>query len=235
MNVHGSLTAPTELVLPTERGLFYGGAWHRAQTGGEVNVHSPATGETLCRIAEAGRDDVEAAIAAAAAGFGEWRRVPPLERARILRAAADILRQHGRELAMLDAADGGNPVTEMQGDVNIAAGQMEFFAGLVTEMKGASVPMGPDRLNFSVREPRGVVGADHPVQPSVHVLRRQVGGAARRRQRRHRQAARAGAAVRAAAGRADRRAVPARRVQRRPRRARGWRDLASHPGMPWWR
>ena len=58
---------------------------------------------------------------------------------------------------MLDAADGGNPYTEMQGDVMIAAGQMDFFAGLVTEMKGASVPMGPDAVNFSIREPRGIV------------------------------------------------------------------------------
>lgn len=157
MNVHTPLDAPTELRLPAERGLFYGGAWHRAQAGAEVDVRSPATGATLCRIADAGTADVEAAIAAATAGFAEWRRVVPLERAKILRNAADILRQHGRELATLDAADGGNPVTEMLGDVNVAAGQMDFFAGLVTEMKGASVPMGPDRLNFSVREPRGVV------------------------------------------------------------------------------
>src|SRR4249919_4344695 len=40
----------------------------------------------------------------------------------------------------------------------IAAAQMEFFAGFVTEMKGASIPMGPDVINFSVREPLGVVG-----------------------------------------------------------------------------
>src|SRR5689334_20005353 len=46
----------------------------------------------------------------------------------------------------------------MLGDANIAAAQMEFFAGLVTEMKGSSIPMGPNALNFSVREPRGVVG-----------------------------------------------------------------------------
>src|SRR5689334_4300644 len=46
----------------------------------------------------------------------------------------------------------------MLGDANVAAAQMEFFAGLVTEMKGSSIPMGPNALNFSVREPRGVVG-----------------------------------------------------------------------------
>ena len=145
------------IILPSHRGLYYSGAWHDAQSGRTIEVPSPATGEILCTIADGGAADVDAAIAAAQQGFQTWRRVPPLERGKLLREAAAILRRHGRELAALDAADGGNPVTEMQGDVAIAAGQLEFFAGLVTEMKGASIPMGPDAVNFSVREPRGVV------------------------------------------------------------------------------
>ena len=97
-------------------------------------------------------------MAAAKAAFKEWRRVLPLERAKILRRIAEILRQNANELAMIDAADCGNPVREMVSDAMIAAAQIEFFAGLVTEMKGASIPMGPDVVNFSVREPLGVVG-----------------------------------------------------------------------------
>ena len=58
---------------------------------------------------------------------------------------------------MIDAADCGNPVAEMVSDAMVAAAQIEFFAGLVTEMKGASIPMGPGVVNFSVREPLGVV------------------------------------------------------------------------------
>ena len=81
----------------------------------------------------------------------------PLERAKMLRRIAEVLRAHAQELAMIDAADGGNPVSEMVSDAMVAAAQIEFFAGLVTEMKGASMPMGPDVVNFSVREPRGVV------------------------------------------------------------------------------
>ena len=157
MNVQTPVQLPAELVLPQQTGLYYGGEWHSAKSGRRVEVRSPATGQVLCSIADAAPEDVEAAIAAAEAGFREWRRVPPLERGKILRSIADVLRRHGRELAMLDAADGGNPVTEMMGDVMIAAGQMDFFAGMVTEMKGASIPMGPDAVNFSVREPRGVV------------------------------------------------------------------------------
>jgi len=69
-----------------------------------------------------------------------------------------VLRDHAEELAMIDAADCGNPFAEMVKDAAVAAAQIEFYAGLVTEMKGSSIPMGPDVVNFTVREPRGVVG-----------------------------------------------------------------------------
>jgi betaine-aldehyde dehydrogenase len=145
------------LRLPEKRDHFYGGAWHAPADGRYVDVRSPSTGESLGRIAEGSAADVDQAIAAANTGFREWRRTPPLERAKLLRRIAAVLREHAEELAMIDAADCGNPVTEMIGDANVAAAQMEFFAGLVTEMKGDSIPMGPDSVNFSVREPRGVV------------------------------------------------------------------------------
>jgi betaine-aldehyde dehydrogenase len=97
-------------------------------------------------------------VAAAKKAFAEWRNVPPLERARMLKRIAAVLREHAEELAMLDAADCGNPFHEMIRDATVGAAQIEYYAGLVTEMKGASIPMGPDAVNFSVREPRGVVG-----------------------------------------------------------------------------
>src|SRR5207344_454807 len=126
--------------------------------GRYADTINPGTGDVLASVADGTAEDVEAAIAAAQVGFETWRRVAPLERARLLRRVAAILRDHAGELAMIDAADCGNPVKEMLGDAMVAAAQMEFFAGFVTEMKGASIPMGPDVVNFSVREPFGVVG-----------------------------------------------------------------------------
>ena len=146
------------VVLPKNRGAYYGGAWHEPKAGRFVDTISPGTGQSLGKVADSGADDIDAAVAAAKAAFAEWRRVLPLERAKILRRIAEILRQNANELAMIDAADCGNPVKEMVSDAMIAAAQMEFFAGFVTEMKGASIPMGPDVVNFSVREPLGVVG-----------------------------------------------------------------------------
>ena len=149
------------------------------------------------------------------AGFETWRRVAAAR----TRAAAEA---HGRDPARACGRacharrcrlrQSG---AEMVGDAMIAAAQMEFFAGFVTEMKGASIPMGPDAVNFSVREPMGVIGAHHPLQPSVHVLRGQVGRPARGRQYGDRQAAGPGAAVLAASRRAARRRAAAGRLQRR--------------------
>ena len=159
--------ATPDLVLPTGRSLYYGGAWTAPMLGGYSESRNPGSGELLCEVAEASPEDVDAAVAAAQAGFRVWRDIPPRDRARALREMAARIRRNGPELAMLDAADTGNPVSEMLGDAEAAASQVEFFAGLVTEMKGASIPMGPDVVNFSVREPLGVIARilpfNHPL------------------------------------------------------------------------
>ncbi|PWE53429.1 aldehyde dehydrogenase [Metarhizobium album] len=145
------------LNLPTRRGLYYGGEWHAPKTNRYLQSKSPSTGELLGEIADGTSDDAEAVIAAAQQGFRTWRDVPPLERAKILREAGALIRKHGDELALIDSADGGNPFHEMRSDAAKAAGQFDFFAGLVTEMKGDSIPMGPGVVNFTTREPLGVV------------------------------------------------------------------------------
>lgn len=138
------------LVMPSLDKVFYGGGWHAPINGGYCETINPATGQVLGQAPEASEADAAAAIQAARAGFEDWHRVPPLERAKILRRIAGVLREHGPELALLDATNGGNPISEMQSDAHIAAGQFDFFAGLVTEMKGASIAMGYDTVNFSV-------------------------------------------------------------------------------------
>src|SRR5438874_9939079 len=157
MNVATTMKAPA-LRLPTHRDPYFAGKWQKAAAGRYVEVTGPGTGESLGKVVDGSVADAEEAIAAAKAAFREWRRVAPLERAKMLRAIADVLRRNGDELAMIDAADCGNPFAEMVRDANAGAAQLEFYAGLVTEMKGASIPMGPDVVNFSVREPFGVVG-----------------------------------------------------------------------------
>src|SRR5207247_14290 len=73
--------------LPSRRHLFYGGGWHQA-AGGTAATVSPSSGQALGSFAVAGAGDVDRAVAAARAGFAQWRRVAPLERARVLREMA---------------------------------------------------------------------------------------------------------------------------------------------------
>ena len=146
-----------QLLLPKHRDLFYGGSWHRPRAGTYYDLASPGSGEALGLAADGSAADVDAAVQSARAAFPGWKSVPPQERAKALRRFAAIVRDNARELATLDAIDCGNPVRAMVGDAEIAAAQIDFFAGLVTEMKGASIPMGPGRMNVSVREPLGVV------------------------------------------------------------------------------
>lgn len=146
-----------DAALPQRRDIYAGGTWQTPLSGRYVDTFNPGSGTVLASIADAGKADVDSAVARARIGFAEWRDVLPLERARILKEIAALLRRHGDELALIDAANCGNPYTEMRGDAAIAAAQMEFFAGLVTEMKGDTIPMGPDRVNMTIREPLGVV------------------------------------------------------------------------------
>lgn len=156
-----------QIVLPTHRGLHYGGTWHDAIDGTTRIAVSPATSETFGPVAVGGVADMEAAIAAARAAFPAWRDTPPLIRAKALRRAAEVLRLNKQELAKLDAAESGNPYSAMLKDVDIAVDSLDFFAGLVTEMKGDTIPMGPGAVNLTVREPLGVVGRivafNHPL------------------------------------------------------------------------
>lgn len=145
-----------DVTLPKQRGLYYGGQW-RSANGPRSETFSPSTGENLGVVELADAGDVDRAVRAAREGFGVWREVAPLERGRILREAARVIRTHGEELALIDAADCGNPIAEMVRDAEIAAVGLEYFAGLAMEAKGETIPMGPEKLNYTLREPLGVI------------------------------------------------------------------------------
>ena len=153
-------------VLPEHRGLFYGGAWHEPK-GGFAENFNPATGASLGMVATAGAEDVDMAVQAAHQAFAFWKHTLPRERSDMLRRFASVLRDHAGELALIDAADCGNPVKALANDAIMAAGQADLFAGLAGEAKGSTIPMGPDRLNFTLREPYGVcariVAYNHPL------------------------------------------------------------------------
>ena len=154
-------------VLPDHRDLYYGGTWHAPISGRYADSIAPATGQAIAPAPVAEADDVDAAVRAAHAAFASWRRTTPAERGQLLRKAADVLRTHADSLALLDALDTGNPVTMLAGDARFAAAGLDYFAGLATEIKGETIPMGDGNLNYTVREPMGVIARivayNHPL------------------------------------------------------------------------
>ena len=127
----------------------------------------PRPASRSARTVDATAEDVDRAVAAARKAFLAWRETPAQERAKAIRKATAILLAHADELAWLEAVDTGNPFQAMRYDVEISADYMDYFAGLVTEIKGDTIPIGAGTLNYTLREPLGVVariGAfNHPL------------------------------------------------------------------------
>lgn len=149
-------------ILPRERGQFWGGTWHYRADAPRLTSINPSTGQVLAEVEVATAADVDAAVRSARQAFPAWAAMPPLERARRLREAASRIRANAADLALLDAADCGNPVKAMLFDAEIAATQLEYFAGLVLEIKGETIPTGNGSLNYTRREPLGVVVRIYP-------------------------------------------------------------------------
>lgn len=153
-----AVSTKSQFRLPTvKRELYYGGDWTASRSGTTVEDFNPATGDSLGHVAWADVADVDLAVQAAHRGFLVWRDVKPIERAAILRKAAEVIRKHANDIAMVDAADCGGPYKRMIRDSEGGALAFDYFAGLVTELKGDTIPGGNDVLSFTVREPLGVV------------------------------------------------------------------------------
>jgi betaine-aldehyde dehydrogenase len=144
------------------RGLYVGGKWEAAADGRTFESHNPSTGRKLGDVPYASAADVDRAVQAAKKAFQDWRRVTIKERARCLEALAKRIRDSRNELGMMDALDGGNAVTGMRGDMDWTADSLEYFAGLITEIKGETSSQGPRHMNFTRRQPYGVVGKINP-------------------------------------------------------------------------
>jgi betaine-aldehyde dehydrogenase len=157
----------TSSVVPENQGHYYQGQWQVPADARLLDAINPATQAVLGQFINGSVDDVDAAVRAAHAAFPAWRATPIFKRAEILRAAAAVLREHDKELALLDALNCGNPVAEMVHDVHAAATMLEYFAGLIPELKGDTIPMNNGSFNFTIREPLGVVAR---IYPSNHPL-----------------------------------------------------------------
>jgi betaine-aldehyde dehydrogenase len=146
-------------------GSFIGGRLTDGSGTDTLDVHDPATGRLVARIADAGTAGVDAAVAAGSAAFAAWRRVPARERGALVAELARRISEHADALARLDTLDTGNPLSAMRADVAKGVRLMGDAAGLALEIKGQTFPL--PGLHYTTREPWGVVGRmitfNHPV------------------------------------------------------------------------
>lgn len=135
---------------------FVDGRYVEDSAGAPIKVIYPATGEVIAVLHEATASVVEAALASAKRAQGAWAAMKPVERSRILRRAADMIREQGEELALLETLDTGKPIQETRvADWPSGADSLEWFAGLAPTVTGETIPLGRDFV-YTIREPLGV-------------------------------------------------------------------------------
>ncbi|GAA3886485.1 aldehyde dehydrogenase family protein [Leifsonia kafniensis] len=144
-----------------------GGERRGASDGRTLDVLNPSNGEIITQIPRLSAADVDDAVDAAKRAFPAWAALEPLQRAGYLDRLADAIEANSERLAQLDSLDNGSPLHEMRFDSKVAAGQLRYFAGLVLEAQGSTIPAGNERLMYSLRQPYGVVGRisafNHPL------------------------------------------------------------------------
>ena len=135
---------------------FVNGAYLEDTDGVRIPVIFPATGEEIAVVHAATPAVVEAAMSAAFEAQKAWAAWMPVERGRVLRRAADIMRERNRELSELETLDTGKPLQEtLVADATSAADSLEYFGGLAATLTGEHMPLGGDWA-YTMRVPLGV-------------------------------------------------------------------------------
>jgi succinate-semialdehyde dehydrogenase/glutarate-semialdehyde dehydrogenase len=143
--------------------LHIGGHWTAGRAGATLNVVNPATEAVIGTLARADTADLDAALAAAAAGFATWRAMSAFERSRIMRRAADLLRDRAEAIAVLMTMEQGKPLAEARMEIAGSADVIDWFAEEGRRAYGRVIPArAPGIYQLSVREPVGVVAGFTP-------------------------------------------------------------------------
>ncbi|GAC1489470.1 MAG: hypothetical protein NVS2B11_14870 [Acetobacteraceae bacterium] len=138
--------------------LHIDGAWTASQSGKTLEVMNPATGEVNGTLAHAERADLDLALAAAERGFAQWRRVAAFERSKLLRRAADLLRERADMIAPLMTMEQGKPVAEARMEAIAGADVIDWFAEEARRTYGRVIPARAEGVyQLSLREPVGPV------------------------------------------------------------------------------
>ena len=143
--------------------LHVGGEWRAARGGRTLDVINPATEEVLGKLAHAGTDDLDEALDHAAKGFATWKAMTAYDRSKLMRKAADLIRERADAIARLMTMEQGKPVGEAKIEIMGSADVIDWFAEEGRRAYGRVIPNRvPGVYQLSLREPVGVVAGFTP-------------------------------------------------------------------------
>jgi succinate-semialdehyde dehydrogenase/glutarate-semialdehyde dehydrogenase len=154
---------PLETQSYSDVKLYIDGEWREGSDGRQIDVVNPATGEVIGRVAHATTADLDAALAATERGFQVWRATSAFERYKIMRKAAELLRERADGIARLMTQEQGKPLAEARGETLAAADTIDWLAEEGRRTYGRIVPARAAGVEQRVvRQPVGPVAAFTP-------------------------------------------------------------------------
>ncbi len=145
--------------------LFIDGKYEEAVSGGQIPLMNPATGERIATVPDAGPEDVDRAVRAARRTFENraWRGMNVSERERIIWRIGELIEKNKEELGTLESLNNGKTFREaLRGDIPPAIDIFYYYAGWARKIYGETIPVDGNYLNYTMREPVGVVGMITP-------------------------------------------------------------------------
>ena len=162
-----SFSTKAQEFFSSPKKMLIDGNWVDAASGKTFEVYNPATGETIVRVAEGEKEDINRAVSAAREAFeaGPWSDLTTSERGKIIWKIGDLILENLDELAELESIDNGKPKTVAgAADVPLAADLFHYMAGWATKIEGNTIPIsvpytpGSKYHAYTTKEPVGVVG-----------------------------------------------------------------------------
>lgn len=141
-------------MILTNNYRFINNEWTEGVDKKTFEVINPSTEEVICSVSEATEKDVDIAVAAARKSFeGEWRKVTPQERGRLLYKLADLAEKNTDLLAAVESLDNGKSITMAKGDVGAVVGCLRYYAGYADKIEGKTIDTNPDTFAYTRSEP----------------------------------------------------------------------------------
>jgi aldehyde dehydrogenase (NAD+) len=140
--------------------MFIGGKWVESVSGKTFTTLNPATGETICHVAEGDKADIDLAVKAARKAMeGPWGRMNASERGRLMNKLADLVERNKDELAALETLDNGKPIADsLAADLPLTISCYRYYAGWADKITGKTIPIDGNYFCYTRHEPVGVVG-----------------------------------------------------------------------------